>query len=222
MGNGKKELNPADKFRKEERKKELKKNKKVKEEARKFQELLSNPQKIKEEIQKLEIASAENRLDKGIKDKLKEMNSILNVAEMRASADTKVNTKVEKESTHPSLSQKDQIPVVNPFYHPVYNPSGAAPLGYPQSGFPGKMPQPPLPPPPPGPPGPPGPTPTTSSSSVQPSYDPANYQPTNQINQYASYPYSVPAQYPNQAIGSNIFLLIIFTYLQQLIILLNS
>jgi len=199
MGKGKKELNPADKFRKEERKKELKKNKKVKEEARQFQDLLSNPLKIKEEIQKLEIASAENRLDKGIKDKLKELNSILNIAEMRASADTKLNTKIEKESTHPSFSQKDQVPVVNPFYHPVYNPSGAAPLGYPQSGFP------PPPPPPPGPPGHPPTTSTSSSSVVHPSYNPTNYHQPNQINQYASYPLSVPTQYSNQTFGSNIF-----------------
>ena len=55
MGKGdKKGLNPADAFRKSIRKQELKKNKKNQEVAREVRDLLSDPQKIQTEIDKLQ------------------------------------------------------------------------------------------------------------------------------------------------------------------------
>ena len=83
MGKGqKKALNPADAFRKEERKKELAKNKKRLAAERERQELFSNPEKLREELGKLQRESDENRLDKGLKEKIKEVVHVLDICDL--------------------------------------------------------------------------------------------------------------------------------------------
>jgi hypothetical protein len=77
---GKKALNPADQYRKEEKKKAAKKNAKVKATIREVNDLLNNPQKIQEQIEQVQKDSDENRLDKGLKDKIKELKMMKNVA----------------------------------------------------------------------------------------------------------------------------------------------
>ena len=77
---GKKELNPADVYRKQQRKKELKKCKETRNVVRSVQELLSDPNKIEEEIQKAQKASDASALDKGLKDRIKELKMMKTVA----------------------------------------------------------------------------------------------------------------------------------------------
>ena len=75
-----KALNPAEQFRKEQKKKEIQKSKKEQKELHKIQELLNDPRKIEEEIEKLRKESEANRLDKSIKDKIKEYSTMLELA----------------------------------------------------------------------------------------------------------------------------------------------
>ena len=77
---GRKELNPADVYRKQQRKKELKKCKETRNVVRSVQELLSDPNKIEEEIQKAQKASDASALDKGLKDRIKELKMMKTVA----------------------------------------------------------------------------------------------------------------------------------------------
>lgn len=125
MAKDKKGLNPADQHRKEERKKELQKNKKKQAEQKAHQDLLSNPQKIQEEITKLQKESDENRLDKGLKDKIRDLKLMYSVAEKRAKAEGRVEAIAE-----PQQPQQPQPRPVqqSPFYHPVFNPTGKQPL----------------------------------------------------------------------------------------------
>ena len=62
MGKDRKELSQADKFRKDQRKQELKKNKQRLTLVRSVQELLSDPHKIDEEIAACKKKAAENKL----------------------------------------------------------------------------------------------------------------------------------------------------------------
>jgi WW domain binding protein 11 len=77
---GRKELNPADVYRKQQRKKELKKCKETRNVVRSVQELLSDPNKIEEEIQKAQKESDASALDKGLKDRIKELKMMKSVA----------------------------------------------------------------------------------------------------------------------------------------------
>ena len=77
---GRKELNPADVYRKQQRKKDLKKCKDNRNVVRSVQELLSDPAKIEEEIVKAQKASDESALDKGLKDRIKELKMMKSVA----------------------------------------------------------------------------------------------------------------------------------------------
>lgn len=142
MGKDKKGLNPADAFRKAERKKELQKGKKVIAEKKAFQELLSNPKKIEEELRALQKQSDENRLDKGLKEKVKEMQSMLNVARMRAEAegkkDTMSSSSVSSAAASSAAMPRPQSvipgvwrPELSHYYHPSLNPSGMPPPGVP-------------------------------------------------------------------------------------------
>ena len=64
MGKG---LNPADQFRKEQKKKEIKKSKNEQAELQKVRELLNDPVKIREEIEKLEKESQANKQPRACK-----------------------------------------------------------------------------------------------------------------------------------------------------------
>ena len=77
---GRKELNPADVYRKQQRKKDLKKCKENRNVVRSVQELLSDPAKIEAEIVKAQKASDESALDKGLKDRIKELKMMKSVA----------------------------------------------------------------------------------------------------------------------------------------------
>ena len=81
MGKGKtKDLNPADAYRKEQRKRELKKCKKDRAIVQEVKDLLNDPQKIQDEIDKVQKESDGNKLDKGLKDRIKELKNMKVVA----------------------------------------------------------------------------------------------------------------------------------------------
>ena len=149
----KKDLNPADSFRKELRKNELKKNKQENKKVKEIQVLLNDPKKIEEEITKLQALSDANKLDKGIKDKIKEFKTMHTVALKKqklkddtarlknpnSSNDDSNNADTQRQShVHPTSSSvtipNNQSNVLrNPedsvYFHPVYNPLGLAPQG---------------------------------------------------------------------------------------------
>ncbi|CAM9477400.1 unnamed protein product, partial [Ectocarpus fasciculatus] len=143
MGKGK-PLNPADAFRKEQKKKDAKRNAKVKANIREVNNLLNNPQKIQEEIDKVQKESDENRLDKGIKDRIKELKRMKEVSmkkqqcrEALSGGGARVNSSVEA-STHAGHSGRGapsapppKRPEDSVYYHPQFNPTGAAPPGQP-------------------------------------------------------------------------------------------
>ena len=80
MGKDKKEKNPADAYRKELRKKELLKLKKERIVVKEVRDLLNDPLKIDEEIKKAQKVSDENKLDKSLKDRIKELQRMKEVA----------------------------------------------------------------------------------------------------------------------------------------------
>lgn len=107
MGKG---LNPADQFRKEEKKKAFMKTKKKQEKVKSIQALLNDPKKINDEIQKLQKESDENRLDKSIKDKIKELESMRVVALKKEKL--KNDTLKARESfTASNMNQDDSLPL---------------------------------------------------------------------------------------------------------------
>jgi len=67
---GKRDLNPTDTFRKEQRKREIKKNKKERTKVREFSSLVRNPDMMAEEIKKLEDLEAEGKLTRGLSSQL--------------------------------------------------------------------------------------------------------------------------------------------------------
>lgn len=150
MGKG---LNPADQFRKEQKKKEIKKSKKEQEEKHRIQSLLNDPRKIDEEITKLEKLSQENKLDKSIKDKIKEFQTMKVVAlkKEKVRLDTaRLRGEIipeEKETEKSSASNKPQ-------HAPSSSSSSLAfPPSMPKSAvayYPGYTGMVPPPPPPPG------------------------------------------------------------------------
>jgi hypothetical protein len=83
MGKDKKEKNPADAFRKEQRKKELLKLKKDRAVVREVHEMLNDPRKIDAEIAKVQKESNDNKLDKTLKDRIKELQRMKEVAQRK-------------------------------------------------------------------------------------------------------------------------------------------
>jgi len=77
MGKG---LNPADAYRKAQRQKELKKAKEKRQLQQEVSSLLNDPHKIDEEIQKVQKQSDENRMDNGLKNRLKELQQMKAIA----------------------------------------------------------------------------------------------------------------------------------------------
>ena len=136
MGKEKKGLSMADKFRKEERKKEIARSKKKQAQEKAHRDLMSNPEKIEVELQKLQKESDENKLDKGLKEKIKEMKLMLQVSQKKAIQEGRLNppgadqgSNPPKIASVPSSSSSSKAaatdclmqPNVNPFYHPVFN-----------------------------------------------------------------------------------------------------
>jgi len=133
---GKRDRNPVDAYRKEERQRELKKQKKVKEARQEATILLNNPDKIEEIIQKLQAQSEENRLDKTIKDKIREYQAMKSIAMKKQALNPAFSVQGEGQglstatttSTN-SSSGSDRRPEDSIFYHPTYNPTGVPPAG---------------------------------------------------------------------------------------------
>lgn len=110
MGKDKKEKNPADAFRKEQRKKELLKLKKDREVVREVRDLLNDPKKIDEEIAKAQKISDENKLDKSLKDRIKELQRMKDVANTRQlvlAAQGKKSLAEAETITKPSIYQSN-------------------------------------------------------------------------------------------------------------------
>ncbi len=110
MGKDKKEKNPMDAFRKDQRKKELLKLKKDREVVKGVRDLLNDPRKIDEEIAKAQKISDENKLDKTLKDKIKELQRMKDVANTRQlvlAAQGKKSLEEAESIIKPSIYQKN-------------------------------------------------------------------------------------------------------------------
>jgi hypothetical protein len=77
---GKRELNPADAYRKQQKKKDIQKSKKDQKVVREVQDLLNDPEKIEKEIQRVQSEADSNKLDKTYKDRLRELKMMKSVA----------------------------------------------------------------------------------------------------------------------------------------------
>ncbi|TFJ80099.1 hypothetical protein NSK_008656 [Nannochloropsis salina CCMP1776] len=73
---GKREMNPADAYRKEQRKKEIKKNKKDRKRVRELGSYVKDPEVLKEEIDKMDKLSAAGTLDHKLVGKLEQMKHL--------------------------------------------------------------------------------------------------------------------------------------------------
>ncbi|THG18027.1 hypothetical protein TEA_013524 [Camellia sinensis var. sinensis] len=76
---GGKVMNPTDAYRKELRKKELKRNKKERKKVREVGILKKDPETLKEQIEKLEMMKADGALDKARKHKKRQLEDTLNL-----------------------------------------------------------------------------------------------------------------------------------------------
>ena len=151
MGKEKRELNPADKFRKEQKKKDIVKSKKVQGVKNEVRHLINDPERIDEEIAKVQRQSDENLLDKSLKDRIKELKLMKSVALKKqvidanlgiVKSDNNVNSKTvarERENSS-NLSSSGQFysaptdiierkPENSIYFHPIHNPSGRPPPG---------------------------------------------------------------------------------------------
>ncbi|CAM8919217.1 unnamed protein product [Rhodiola kirilowii] len=72
-------MNPTDAFRKEQRKKELKRNKKERKKVREVGILKKDPESLREQIEKLELMKADGALDKARKHKKRQLEDTLNL-----------------------------------------------------------------------------------------------------------------------------------------------
>ncbi|KAF5734724.1 formin-like protein 5 [Tripterygium wilfordii] len=142
---GGKVMNPTDAYRKEIRKKELKRNKKERKKVREVGILKKDPETIKEQIDKLEMMKADGALDKARKHKKRQLEDTLNLVlkkrkeyedKMKEKGETPVmfshlgpprrrtTAEEEKRVNHPK--PEDSV-----YYHPMLNPTGAPPPGKP-------------------------------------------------------------------------------------------
>ncbi|GAB4845549.1 hypothetical protein Ancab_038954 [Ancistrocladus abbreviatus] len=142
---GGKAMNPTDAYRKELRKKELKRNKKERKKVREVGILKKDPEQIREQIQKLEMMKAEGALDKARKHKKRQLEDTLNLVlkkrkeyedKMKEKGETPVmfshlgpprrRTTAEEEERAKHPKPEDSV-----YYHPTLNPTGAPPPGKP-------------------------------------------------------------------------------------------
>ncbi|CAN1265977.1 Protein EARLY FLOWERING 5 [Linum perenne] len=141
---GGKVMNPTDAFRKELRKKELKRNKKERKKVREVGILKKDPDVIKDQIQKLEQMKADGALDKARKHKKRQLEDTLNlVIKKRKEYNEKLKEKGEtpvmfshlgpprRTSAEEEERAKHPKPEDSVYYHPTLNPTGAPPPGKP-------------------------------------------------------------------------------------------
>ncbi|KAL0421861.1 UNVERIFIED_CONTAM: protein EARLY FLOWERING 5 [Sesamum latifolium] len=142
---GGKTMNPTDAYRKELRKKELKRNKKERKKVREVGILKKDPDTLREQIQKLETMKADGALDKARKHKKRQLEDTLNlVIKKRKEYEEKMKEKGEAPVMFSHLGPvrrrataeeeervKHPRPEDSVYYHPTLNPSGAPPPGKP-------------------------------------------------------------------------------------------
>ncbi|KAF9671665.1 hypothetical protein SADUNF_Sadunf12G0071200 [Salix dunnii] len=142
---GGKVMNPTDAYRKELRKKELKRNKKERKKVREVGILKKDPVVIKDQIEKLELMKADGALDKARKHKKRQLEDTLSlVLKKRRVLHTfllltncifvfccshlgplrRTSAEEEERAKHPK--PEDSV-----YYHPTLNPTGAPPPGKP-------------------------------------------------------------------------------------------
>ncbi|OAY47682.1 protein EARLY FLOWERING 5 isoform X1 [Manihot esculenta] len=142
---GGKVMNPTDAYRKELRKKELKRNKKERKKVREVGILKKDPDVLKEQIEKLELMKADGALDKARKHKKRQLEDTLNlVLKKRKEYEEKMKEKGEtpvmfshlgpprrRTSAEEEERVKHPKPEDSVYYHPTLNPTGAPPPGKP-------------------------------------------------------------------------------------------
>ncbi|XP_074563787.1 protein EARLY FLOWERING 5 [Curcuma longa] len=142
---GGKVMNPTDAYRKELRKKELKRNKKERKKVREVGILKKDPEAIREQIEKLERMKADGALDKARKHKKRQLEDTLNlVMKKRKEYEDKMREKGEtpvmfshlgpprrRAATEEEERSRNPRPEDSVYYHPTLNPTGAPPPGKP-------------------------------------------------------------------------------------------
>ncbi|KAJ6294197.1 hypothetical protein OIU76_022309 [Salix suchowensis] len=142
---GGKVMNPTDAYRKELRKKELKRNKKERKKVREVGILKKDPDVIKEQIEKLDLMKADGALDKARKHKKRQLEDTLSlVIKKRREYEDKMKEKGEtpvmfshlgplrrRTSAEEEEREKHPKPEDSVYYHPTMNPTGAPPPGKP-------------------------------------------------------------------------------------------
>lgn len=134
-------MNPTDAYRKELRKKELKRNKKERKKVREVGILKKDPEALKEQIDKLEMMKADGALDKARKHKKRQLEDTLKlVLKKRKEYEEKLREKGETpmfshlgpvRRRSEEESAKHPKPEDSVYYHPTLNPTGAPPPGKP-------------------------------------------------------------------------------------------
>ncbi|KAG9152831.1 hypothetical protein Leryth_017654 [Lithospermum erythrorhizon] len=142
---GGKVMNPTDAFRKEQRKRELKRNKKERKKVREVGILKKDPEQLKDQIQKLEVMKAEGALDKARKHKKRQLEDTLNlVIKKKKEYEEKMKEKGEPPVMFSHLGPPKRLstaeeeerlkhpkPEDSVYFHPTLNPTGAPPPGKP-------------------------------------------------------------------------------------------
>ncbi|KAJ8470206.1 hypothetical protein OPV22_024549 [Ensete ventricosum] len=142
---GGKVMNPTDAYRKEIRKKELKRNKKERKKVREVGILKKDPEAIREQIEKLERMKADGALDKARKHKKRQLEDTLNlVLKKRKEYEEKMREKGETPVMFSHLGpprrrataeEEERVrhpkPEDSVYYHPTLNPTGTPPPGKP-------------------------------------------------------------------------------------------
>eukprot|EP00198_Chlamydomonas_reinhardtii_P003240 XP_001692576.1 predicted protein [Chlamydomonas reinhardtii] len=124
-------LNPADAFRKEQRKKEVQRNKMERKFIREGAKMRSDPESLKKELQELIDMEESATLPKNLKLKKKALQEAYDQALKR-----KKEEEIQAKSGGPQVALPGAAagpvalrPEDSPYYHPTLNPSGAPPPG---------------------------------------------------------------------------------------------
>ena len=110
MGKGKKDsINPADAYRKEQKKKEIKKNKKERQQTRELTTILRDPSKLSEEVKKLEKEVRSNPIDNQLRQRLGQFRGHLAVL-MKKQRDEERELQARREELEPSPGASSSAP----------------------------------------------------------------------------------------------------------------
>eukprot|EP01116_Phalansterium_solitarium_P013609 TRINITY_DN31002_c0_g1_i1.p1 TRINITY_DN31002_c0_g1~~TRINITY_DN31002_c0_g1_i1.p1 ORF type:complete len:441 (-),score=92.24 TRINITY_DN31002_c0_g1_i1:235-1557(-) len=156
-------LNPTDAYRKQQRKKELKKNKVTRSKVREASIKSKDADAIRQQIAQLEELEKGGDADKRIKSRKKQLNELLQKVLNRKDDDEDndeepdrppnkeeyerlMNAKLGKAKTATEVESENQSKFPNPqdsiYYHPTLNPFGVPPPGAPKLYRPDAMPMP--------------------------------------------------------------------------------